>query len=69
MLEIAGASGMLAAASMPVLGIAAGVGLLLLLAGALVVHVNNGDGIREAAPAGVFAALVIAYIVVQTGLV
>ncbi|MEJ2852454.1 MULTISPECIES: DoxX family protein [unclassified Saccharothrix] len=62
-LEVAGAAGLLAGPAVPVLGVAAGVGLLLLLAGAVVVHVRKRDGVRELVPALVCAALVAGYLV------
>ncbi|NUT95971.1 MAG: DoxX family protein [Saccharothrix sp.] len=57
-LEVAGAIGLLIGLAVPLLGFAAGAGLLLLLAGAVVTHVRNGDGLRALAPAVVCAALV-----------
>ena len=62
-LEIAGAAGLLLGLAVPVLGILAAVGLLLLLAGALVTHVRNRDGIRDLVPALVCAVLVAGYLV------
>ncbi|GGU43695.1 DoxX family protein [Lentzea flava] len=63
-LEVAGAAGLLIGLTVPLLGAAAGAGLLLLLAGAVITHVRNRDGIRELAPAVVCAALVAAYLAV-----
>jgi hypothetical protein len=62
-LEIAGAAGLLLGLAVPVLGALAGVGLLLLLAGALVTHVRNRDRGRDLVPALVCAALVAGYLV------
>ncbi|WP_439381462.1 DoxX family protein [Amycolatopsis lexingtonensis] len=62
-LEIAGAAGLLLGLAVPVLGTLAGAGLLLLLAGALVTHVRNRDGLRDLVPALVCAALVAGYLV------
>ncbi|MEU5259675.1 DoxX family protein [Amycolatopsis sp. NPDC021455] len=62
-LEIAGAAGLLLGLAVPVLGALAGTGLLLLLAGALVTHVRNRDGVRDLVPALVCAALVAGYLV------
>ncbi|WP_037321391.1 DoxX family protein [Amycolatopsis orientalis] len=62
-LEIAGAAGLLFGLAVPVLGILAAVGLLLLLAGALVTHVRNHDRSRDLVPALVSAALVAGYLV------
>ncbi|MFC3891144.1 DoxX family protein [Lentzea rhizosphaerae] len=61
-LEVAGAAGLLIGLTVPLLGASAGVGLLLLLAGAVVTHVRNGDGVRELAPAVVCAVLVAGYL-------
>ena len=63
-LELAGAAGVALGPALPPLGFLAGAGLLLLLAGAVVTHVRNGDGPRKAAPAVVCAALVAGYLVV-----
>jgi hypothetical protein len=49
--------------AVPVLGFLAGVGLLLLLAGALVTHVRNRDRGSDLVPALVCAALVAGYLV------
>jgi hypothetical protein len=57
-LEVAGAAGLLLGLAVPLLGFAAGAGLLLLLAGAVITHARNGDGFRAMAPAVVCAALV-----------
>jgi DoxX-like family len=46
-----------------VLGVLAGVGLLLLLAGALITHMRNQDRGRDLVPALVCAALVAGYLV------
>ena len=62
-LEIAGAAGLLLGLAVPVLGVLAGVGLLLLLAGALVTHVRNRDRSRDLVPALVCAVLVAGYLV------
>ena len=61
-LEVAGAAGLLVGLTVPLLGASAGVGLLLLLAGAVITHVRNGDGIRGIAPALVCVVLVAAYL-------
>src|SRR5689334_19877949 len=46
-LEILGVLGILVGAAAPLIGILAAVGLVLLLAGAVVVHLRTGDGLRE----------------------
>jgi len=63
MLEVAGAIGLLLGSIEPLIGALAGAGLLLLLGGAVVAHVRNGDGPRKFAPAVVCGLLVVAYLV------
>jgi hypothetical protein len=63
LLEVAGAIGLLLGAVNPLIGAAAGVGLLLLLGGAVITHVRNGDGPRKFAAAVVCGLLVAAYLV------
>ncbi|MEU7826244.1 DoxX family protein [Catellatospora sp. NPDC049133] len=63
LLEVAAALGLLLGLLQPLIGASAGVGLLLLLGGAVVVHVRKGDGPRKYAPALVCAALVAVYLV------
>jgi hypothetical protein len=65
-LEVAGAAGLLLGLTVPLLGAAAGAGLLLLLAGAVITHVRNRDGIRELAPAVVCAVLVAGYLAIPS---
>ena len=66
-LEIAGAAGVLLGLVAPPLGAFAAAGLLLLLAGAVVAHLRNGDHPRLLAPALVAALLVAAYLVTLLG--
>ena len=66
-LELAGAVGVAAGVALPVLGRLAAGGLLVLLAGALVTHVRNGDGLRKYAPVLVCAVLVVGYLVALKG--
>jgi hypothetical protein len=62
-LEVAGAVGVAAGPAMPLLGIAAAVGLILLLLGAVVAHVAKRDRpLRILFPAAI-AGIVIAYLV------
>jgi hypothetical protein len=63
-LEVAGAVGVALGPAVPLLGILAGAGLLLLLAGAVFTHARNGDKPRRFTPALVCAALVAGYLVV-----
>ena len=65
LLEVAGAVGLLLGLFAPLIGALAGAGLLLLLAGALVVHLRKGDGPQKYAPALVCGLLVAAYLVLQ----
>ncbi|MFR9779643.1 DoxX family protein [Micromonospora sp. MS34] len=65
LLEVAGAVGLLIGFLQPLLGVLAGAGLLLLLAGALAVHLRKGDGPQKYAPAVVCGLLVAAYLVLQ----
>ncbi|MGR6319050.1 DoxX family protein [Micromonospora soli] len=65
LLEVAGAIGLLLGLIEPLIGTLAGAGLLLLLAGALVVHLRKGDGPQKYAPAVVCGLLVAAYLVLH----
>jgi DoxX-like family len=67
LLEVAGAIGLLIGLIGPLIGALAGAGLLLLLGGALVVHLRKGDGPRKFAPALVCGLLVAAYLILQVG--
>ena len=64
-LEVAGAVGLLIGLAVPLIGALAGAGLLLLLAGAVVVHLRKGDGPQKYAPAAVCGLLVAGYLVLQ----
>ncbi|MGW3119506.1 DoxX family protein [Streptomyces sp. NPDC001107] len=61
-LQLAGAAGVALGLAMPLLGGLAGAGLLLLLAGAVVVHLRKGDPVAKFVPAAVCAALVASYL-------
>jgi hypothetical protein len=63
LLEVAGAVGLLLGSIEPLIGALAGAGLLLLLGGAVVAHLRQGDGPRKFAPAVVCGLLVAAYLV------
>jgi hypothetical protein len=68
-LEVLAVLGLLAGAFVPVIGALAAGGLLILLGGALVVHLRNGDGVREIAPAVMLGALSLAFLIlVMAGL-
>ena len=66
-LEIAGAAGVVLGVAAPVIGGLAGAGLLLLLAGAVLAHLRNGDSPSHLVPAVVAGLLVAAYLVVLPG--
>lgn len=63
LLEVAGAVGLLLGSIAPLIGALAGAGLLLLLGGAVVAHLREGDGPRKFAPAVVCGLLIAAYLV------
>ena len=66
-LEIAGAAGVLLGLVAPPLGAFAAAGLLLLLAGAVLAHLRNGDSPRLLTPAVVSGLFVAAYLTVLIG--
>ena len=66
-LEILGVAGVLVGAAVPAIGAAAGVGLVLLLAGAILTHLRNGDGPKEIAPALVLGAVAVGYVILRVG--
>jgi hypothetical protein len=66
-LEILAALGILVGAAVPVLGALAATGLVLLLGGAVIAHLRNGDGIRELAPALVLGAVAVAFVTLVLG--
>jgi DoxX-like family len=61
-LEVLAVLGLLVGAFVPVIGVLAGGGLLILLGGAVVVHLRNGDGVREIAPALVLGVVTLTYL-------
>ncbi|WP_200208004.1 DoxX family protein [Micromonospora coerulea] len=65
LLEVAAVIGLLISLFKPLIGVLAGAGLLLLLGGAVVVHLRKGDGPRKYAPAVVCGLLVATYLVLQ----
>ena len=67
-LEVAGAAGVLVGLIHPLLGGLASIGLLILLAGAVVTHLRNHDGPREVAPAVVSVVLVAGYLAALIGM-
>jgi hypothetical protein len=62
--EFAAAAGILAGIRWPTLGVAAAIGMVVLLAGALVTHRRAGDPVKEAVPALLVLLLTIAYLAV-----
>jgi hypothetical protein len=67
LLELLGVVGLLIGAFVPVIGAFAGAGLLMLLGGAVVTHVRNGDGIRDIAPAIVLGLVTLSYLLLVVG--
>ncbi|WP_406045842.1 DoxX family protein [Micromonospora sp. NBC_00898] len=65
LLEVAAVIGLLIGLFQPLIGVLAGAGLLLLLGGAVVVHLRKGDGPRKYGPAVVCGLLVATYLVLQ----
>jgi hypothetical protein len=61
-LEILAVLGILVGAAVPVIGVLAATGLVLLLGGAVIAHLRNGDGIRELAPALVLGAVAVSFV-------
>ena len=49
------------------IGALAAAGLLVLLGGAVVAHVRNGDGIREIAPAVLLGLVTLSYVLLVIG--
>ena len=66
-LEVAGAAGVLIGLVYPLIGGLASVGLLMLLAGAVVTHLRNHDRPRQVAPAVVCVVLVAGYLTALIG--
>lgn len=61
-LEIMAVLGIILGVVMPVMGALAATGLVLLVVGAVVAHLRNGDGIRELTPALVLGAVAAAFV-------
>ena len=66
-LEVLAVLGLLVGAFVPLVGALAAVGLLMLLGGASVTHLRNGDGVREIAPALVLGLVTLTYLVLMVG--
>ncbi|WP_228824367.1 DoxX family protein [Nocardia blacklockiae] len=65
--EAAAAGGVLLGLAFPSIGVAAGSGLVLLMAGAIAAHLRNNDGPTEIAPAAVSAVVAVTYVVTLAG--
>jgi DoxX-like family len=66
-LELAGVAGILAGLSWPPIGVAAAIGLALLLLGAIVFHVRASDSASDSAPAVIGLGLAVATAILQFG--
>jgi DoxX-like family len=66
-LEVLAVLGLLVGAFIPVIGALAAAGLLMLLGGAIVAHLRNGDGLREIAPAIVLGLATLSYLLLVVG--
>jgi hypothetical protein len=64
-LELLAAVGLLAGLAVWPLGVAAGIGLVLLMIGAIVAHLRAGDKIKVFAPALVLGVLALAEVIVR----
>jgi hypothetical protein len=67
LLEVLAVLGLLVGAFVPLIGALAAAGLLMLLGGACVTHLRNGDGVREIAPALVLGLVTLTYLVLVVG--
>ncbi|MGI8332143.1 DoxX family protein [Actinomadura scrupuli] len=65
-LEVAAAAGLLAGLRVPSLAAAASAGLILLMAGAVVVHLRSGDPAARCLPAAVMGTLAAAHLALLT---
>lgn len=67
LLEILAVLGILVGVVAPVIGALAATGLIVLLAGAVIAHLRNGDGLRELAPALVLGAVALTFVILVLG--
>ena len=67
LLEVLGVLGLLVGGLVPAIGALAAVGLLMLLGGAFVVHLRNGDGLRELAPSLLVGLVTASYLFLVVG--
>ena len=66
-LEVLAVVGIIAGTVFPVIGVLAATGLVLLLGGAVVTHLRNGDGVRELVPSVVLGAVAVAFVLLALG--
>lgn len=66
LLELAGVAGVLVGLVWPPIGVAAAIGLALLVLGAIVFHVRASDSVADAAPAGIGLGLAVATAILQS---
>jgi hypothetical protein len=66
-LELLAVLGLLIGAFVPVIGVLAAAGLLMLLGGATATHLRNGDGMREIAPAVVLGLVTLSFLLLVVG--
>ena len=67
LVEVLAVLGILVGAAVPLIGAVAATGLVVLLGGAVITHLRNGDGLRELAPALVLGAVAVAFLVLVLG--
>jgi len=67
LLEVLAVVGLLVGAFVPVIGALASAGLLMLLGGAVVAHLRNGDRLREIAPAVVLGLVTLSLLLLVVG--
>jgi uncharacterized membrane protein YphA (DoxX/SURF4 family) len=67
LLEVLAVLGLLVGVFVPVVAALAAAGLLMLLGGAFVVHLRNGDGLREIAPSLVLGLVTLTFLVLVLG--
>jgi hypothetical protein len=66
LLELAGVTGVLVGLAWPPIGVAAAIGLALLVLGAIVFHVRASDSVADTAPAVVGLGLAVATAILQS---
>jgi hypothetical protein len=66
LLELAGVAGVLVGLAWPPIGVAAAIGLALLVLGAIVFHVRASDSVADAAPAVIGLGLAVATAILQS---